>query len=160
MINVKSDPRSKITEEARRAINQETEAFYNVITASKESFDQIKDAKKSLDLSKKIIEMQEDTLQKDLKKEMKIISSSLDSLSNLFMDPEGLKGIQRNPNTLTTRLWTARRYIGSSWEKPGQKCDESRRQCKTKMPKRQSVPLIILFKETTKYSRKPSTDLK
>ncbi len=120
MVKIKSDPRSKVTDASRRAINQETEAFYAVITASKESFDQIKDAKKSLDLSKKIIEMQEDTLQKDLNKEMGVISSRLDSLSNLFMDPEGLKGIQRNPNTLTTRLWTARRYIGSSWEKPGQ----------------------------------------
>ncbi len=120
MVNVKSDPRSKISEASRRAINQETESFYNVITASKESFDQIKEAKKSLDLSKKIIEMQEDSLQKDLKKEMSDISSSLDSLSNLFMDPTGLKGIQRNPNTLNARLRTARRYIGSAWEKPGQ----------------------------------------
>ena len=85
-----------------------------------ESFDQLKDAKKSLDLSRKIIEMQEDTLQKDLKKQMKEISNSLDSLSNLFMDPEGLKGIQRNPNTLNNRLWTARRYLESSWTIPGQ----------------------------------------
>ena len=54
------------------------------------------------------------------KKQMKEISNSIDSLSNLFMDPEGLKGIQRNPNTLNNRLWTARRYLGSSWTIPGQ----------------------------------------
>ena len=120
MVNVKSDPRSKVTDASRNAINKETEAFNKVITAAKESFDQIKEAKKSLDLSKKIIEMQEDTLQKNLKKEMGKISSSLDSLSNLFLDAEGLKGIQRNPNNLNARLQTARRYIGSSWEKPGQ----------------------------------------
>lgn len=30
---------------------------------------------------------------------------------NLYMDPEGLKGIQRNPNTLTGRLWRARSYL-------------------------------------------------
>jgi len=48
MVNVKADPRSKVTDAARRAINEESESFYKVITASKESFDQIKDAKKSL----------------------------------------------------------------------------------------------------------------
>lgn len=120
MVSVKPDPRSKITDVDRKAINEESEEFYKIITATKESFDQLKDAKKSLDLSRKIIEMQEDTLQKDLKKQMKEISNSLDSLSNLFMDPEGLKGIQRNPNTLNNRLWTARRYLGSSWTIPGQ----------------------------------------
>ena len=120
MVSVKPDPRSKVSDADRKAINEESEEFYKVITATKESFDQVKDAKQSLDLSKKIIEMQEDTLQKDLKKQMKEISSSLDSLSNLFMDPEGLKGIQRNPNTLNNRLWTARRYLRSSWAKPGQ----------------------------------------
>ena len=120
MVNVRPYPRSKITVIDRKAINEESEEFYKIITATKESFDQLKDTKKSLDLSRKIIEMQEDTLQKDLKKQMKEISNSLDSLSNLFMDPEGLKGIQRNPNTLNNRLWTARRYLESSWTIPGQ----------------------------------------
>ena len=73
MVSVKPDPRSKITDIDRKAINEESEEFYKIITATKESFDQLKDAKKSLDLSRKIIEMQEDTLQKDLKKQMKEI---------------------------------------------------------------------------------------
>lgn len=120
IVNVKSDPRSLVTEMARTSINEQTQSFYKVVNAAKASYDQIKEAKESLGLSKKIIEMQEDSIQENLKKEMGIISSHLDSLSNLFMDPEGLKGIQRNPNTLNNRLWTARRYIGSSWDKPGQ----------------------------------------
>lgn len=120
MVTVKADPRSKITQASRENVSAELDNLNKIITATKLSFDQIKDAKKSLDLSKKIINMQEDSLQTDLKAELKEISGGLDSLSNLFMDPTGLKGIQRNPNTLTNRLYTARRYLSSSWEAPGQ----------------------------------------
>jgi len=33
---------------------------------------------------------------------------------NIFNDPEGLKGIQRNPNTVSALMWPTRFYIRGS----------------------------------------------
>lgn len=118
MITVKADPRSKISDRARAGIRTESEKLDKIFVAATDSYNQIKEAKKSLKMAQKIIDMQEDTIKKEMSAELKDMNGQLDSLSNLYMDPEGLKGIQRNPNTLMNRLWSARRYIDSSWSTP------------------------------------------
>ena len=50
----------------------------------------------------------------------KKMSKSLADLEELFMEKEGLKGIQRNAENVNAYLGAARRYIGSSYGQPNE----------------------------------------
>ena len=72
-----------------------------------------------MSLVDKILEMQPDSISKLYKEMHKSLNTKLDSLSNLFINPENVKGIQRNPDQLNSMIFGAREYINSSWPVPG-----------------------------------------
>jgi len=110
-ITVKRDPRidieNSVVEKGIAAQNE----FNKIIEKAAEAFDQLKESKKTIGLVNDVIKTQEDTIQNEFKTMTEDLNTEIDSLMNLYMDPEGLKGIQRNPNTLTGRLWRARSYL-------------------------------------------------
>ena len=110
-ILVERDPRIEISNaEVEKGIAA-YEDFNAVIEKASEAFDQLKASKKTIGLVNKLIENQEDTIKTEFKELTKELNTEIDSLMNLYMDPEGLKGIQRNPKTLTGRLRRARSYL-------------------------------------------------
>ncbi|MEM9928298.1 MAG: hypothetical protein AAF840_00640 [Bacteroidota bacterium] len=57
-----------------------------------------------------------DTLKADIKELKKIIAD----LEEIFVEKEGLKGIQRNPTNLRSKMFAVRRYLGQTEGKPTQ----------------------------------------
>jgi len=114
MVEVATDPRIKISpSEVSKGIAA-VEDFNQTIDKAADAFEQLKEAKKTIKLVNKVIKTQEDTIVTEFKTLTTDLNTEIDSLMNLYMDPEGLKGIQRNPKTLTGRLWQARSYLGAT----------------------------------------------
>ena len=121
---VKMDPRVEITAEQLTAMKTAAEDYDISIKAARKGFDQIRNAKESIALIKKLSETLEDTESDSIKTEMEDLtkehSKQLEELELLFFDKENQKGIQRNPNTLSASLRGARRYLFSSYGAPGE----------------------------------------
>ena len=58
------------------------------------------------------------TLEVDLKAMNKEHTKKIDELILLYLDKPDLKGIQRNPKTLSAMIRGARRYLATSYGKP------------------------------------------
>ncbi|MEK7255159.1 MAG: hypothetical protein AAB316_10470, partial [Bacteroidota bacterium] len=78
------------------------------------------DAKQSIKLANDALANAPDSLKKAVADQGKILSDSLAALEKRFMQPEGLKGIQRNPDNIVGLLFTAAGYIGDSDGAPNQ----------------------------------------
>ncbi len=132
-INVKSDPRLEITKEDIRAVQEVYQDYYKDVSLAKDGFEKIKEAKKSVALVKKLMVLiEQDTIKDNLKKRNKDIGKQLSKLEELYMDKPDQKGIQRNAYNLNSYLYTASRYVGSSWKKPGKNAMNAVYQAKEK----------------------------
>ncbi len=122
-IDVKFDPRIDRDEaKVKDGIANVTD-FNEWIEKCTEAWDQLSKAKKKLGTAEKILNAQEDSIAKEMVTEVKDLHTELDSLMELFMMPEGVKGIQRNPNNLTGKMWGARGYFrgnGGLYSKNGE----------------------------------------
>lgn len=114
ILEVKMDPRIDLTasEIAKKkgAISQMEQS----VSTATAAFKRIQKAKKSLGLIDQLIATVQDTTKKELSDLSKKQKKSLEQLEELFMDKQGLKGIQRNPNNLNAYLRTGMRYLNSS----------------------------------------------
>lgn len=119
MVKVMSDPRQNMSTADVAAIQEVYDAYYSDVKRAETAFEQIKEAKKSVAIVKKLMVVAEDSVQTKIKEQNKEISKKLATLEELYMDKPDQKGIQRNPNTLNNYLFGASRYVGSSWTKPG-----------------------------------------
>ncbi|NNF36624.1 MAG: hypothetical protein HKN68_21155 [Saprospiraceae bacterium] len=119
MVEVKMDPRIEWKVSDLEAKRQIMEDYSQIIDQARESWGKINKAKKTLKLIKGVLEVQQDTSKVDMLKHLKELTGDLDSLETLYFNPQGLKGIQRNPNNLSSVLGGVRRYVNSSWGVPG-----------------------------------------
>jgi len=117
-VHVKADPRVMVRPGGFAQLAETQKDFNKKIDAVRKSFDQLKDAKKSVGLVNKLMTHQPDTIKTEIKELGKDQMAQIDSLMNLFNDPEGLKGIQRNPKTLSAMMWPTRGYISSTYGAP------------------------------------------
>jgi len=109
------DPRLELSESNRKAMLSSAEDYQEIISKATASFEKLMKAKKSMTLVEKLTETLSDTTKTfvgDLTKEEK---KKIEELELLFFDKEGLKGIQRNPSTLSAQLRGAGRYIRSAY---------------------------------------------
>jgi len=112
---VELDPRIEKTKLNPKAKYKAMKSFNNTVEKVTTAYDNLKEAKKSLGLYEKIIEVQPDTVKKEYTKLNKEISSNIDSLMNLYMLPKPVKTqYEDDSHTLMTKLWNARRFLGSS----------------------------------------------
>jgi photosystem II stability/assembly factor-like uncharacterized protein len=114
MTEVFSDPRLPFDQNAMEAEKAARDRVYAMGTSAKVVFDQIKAAKKSLDIVKANMKVARDTLAKEVIKDSKKVASKLDSLELLFFQPRDQKGIPYEEPKLTNRIWTAISYINNS----------------------------------------------
>ena len=119
MITVSRDPRLEMTAQQERQVQQAIKEYEEVVAMATADFGRITEAKKTLKVIDAMISTIQDTTQNEWKELSKQEHKNLNDLELLFMDAQGLKGIQRNPNNLNAYLRTARRYIGSAVGTPG-----------------------------------------
>lgn len=118
-VEVKQDPRTEQSLADIRTKQKYRAEVDTLMKEARESYDKIIQARKSIALVEKILELQPDSISRSYKDRHKTLNTKLDSLSNLFMEPENVKGIQRNPDQLNALLFGARNYIDSAWPVPG-----------------------------------------
>ena len=93
--------------------------FNKSINAARDAFDNLKKAKKTLDLHKNMIEIEVDSLKEEFAKNQKHIKSQLDSLMNLYMLPDSRKTEYRdNSETLNSKLYKANNFLRASTGAP------------------------------------------
>ncbi|MEZ4988407.1 MAG: hypothetical protein R2795_25845 [Saprospiraceae bacterium] len=117
---VHADPRITYapgTWENRRKANEELAVVVKKATAG---FDQIKAMRQTLDLVEKTMVNLPDSTQTQIKEWGKPLRDSLNRLEELYMEPEDVKGIKRNPTNLSSSLWSVRSYLREVNGEPSQ----------------------------------------
>lgn len=119
-VNVKPDPRREINMESAKENRKYADMLEEKISSAATAFDRITKAKKKIKLVESLLASQPDSIQKEIKEMHGNLSKTFDKIESEFMMPEGLKGIQRNPNTINALLGRASFYLGSWDQKPEQ----------------------------------------
>ena len=93
--------------------------FNKTVQSAADAIDNLKKAKKSLELYSKLIELQEDSIRKDMKTMHKSIASDIDSLMNLYSLPPAKKTEYRDgSHTLNSKLRGANKFLRASEAAP------------------------------------------
>lgn len=78
----------------------------------------IKEMRSSFSLVNSLLETQADSIQSRIKEKHKKMIQSLDSLELMYKQPKEIKGIQRNPDNVRSKLRLANWYNNSQWGAP------------------------------------------
>jgi hypothetical protein len=119
LIMVKMDPRSEMGILDFKARVDAQKEFEKTIALASEGMHRISRAKETIKKVKDLMSNQEKEVKAEIDSLHKVLNTELDSLEGLYLMPEGLKGIQRNPNNLRGKLSNGARYLRGSWGKPG-----------------------------------------
>lgn len=130
--HVHMDPRLDMSQADMAAMVAASEDYNEVFKSAKESFDKIAKAQKSIALIEKLTETLSDSTKTKIEELTKAEKKNLEELELLFFNKQNQKGIQRNPNILTSKLRGASRYIGSSYGAPGANAKAAESQARAK----------------------------
>lgn len=119
-IEIKGDPRTEVSTMDIVARNEMIEDYYKIITATKQSIDQVKKAKKKINLVGKMASVLNDSLKAEIDDLNLATKKGIDSLLNIFTEVEEVKGIVRDPAKYSGIIRTPSRYLGSAWGIPGE----------------------------------------
>ena len=119
-VQVHTDPRREVSVTDLQAKSAAIDDFYNLVENCSDAMNQLKDAKKTIDLVNDGIWLLPDSTQKDIKEAGKEMLDSIKVLQKLYALPPGTKGIQRVVDGLNSSLYTANGYIYASKGAPSQ----------------------------------------
>ncbi|MFK8103108.1 MAG: WD40/YVTN/BNR-like repeat-containing protein [Saprospiraceae bacterium] len=111
MITVLADPRLSQTMAQLIAQDKSQAELEGIVQKATDGFNRLKEAKKIVKLVGEQFAYAPDSLKKEIKTLSKPVQDSIASLLKMYRLPEGLKGIQRVPNTLNETLFQARIYL-------------------------------------------------
>ncbi len=120
MVTVHADPRMDIPMANRLAQRAAYDDFYKVVEKAAAGFERLQEAKKTFKLVDQALTNAPDSLKKEISKLGKSLQDSIASLEKRYMVPDGLKGIQRDPDNLQGKLWRTSSYINASEGAPNQ----------------------------------------
>jgi len=87
---------------------------------TRESIDQLKDAKKKVKLVEKMTSVLKDSLKTEITDLNDSTLKEIDSLLNVFTEVKEVKGIVRDPAKYSGIIRTPGRYLRSAWGIPGE----------------------------------------
>ena len=119
-VAVHADPRLNVSSYQMKAKQAAYKEFYKTVNAANDGFKRLADVKKNIQLVDKAMEYAPDSLKKEITKMGKSLQDSIKQLEEKYMMPDGLKGIQRDPNLLQGQLWRTSSYIRASNGSPNQ----------------------------------------
>ena len=119
-VTVHADPRLDISLDQMKAKQAAYKDFYKTVNAANDVFKRLSDIKKNIKLVDGALENAPDSLKKEISKMGKSLQDSVTQFEKKYMMPEGLKGIQRDPNLLGGQLRRTSSYIGASDGAPNQ----------------------------------------
>ena len=120
-VTVHADPRDTFNGSGRYtqrdALYREYEAKTEQVTAA---FDRLQEARKSLGRVSEVLKSAPKEVKDSLDADRKELVKQIDDLEEILMEPEDLKGIQRNPTNLQSYMGDARRYVSQTEGRPNQ----------------------------------------
>lgn len=119
-VNVKSDPRLGLKLEDLKAKDAAYRDLEKVVKKAAEGFDQLKEARNTIRRVDAALINAPDSTKQQLGKLSKALQDSLNQLEKLYMEPEDVKGIQRNEYNINSALSRAQQYINASDGAPNQ----------------------------------------
>lgn len=119
-LQVQADPRLETQREALVAADALMAEFEEVVAAATDGFQSLQEAGKSIKLVNSATVNAPEETKKELNKLGKALQDSIAQLEKLYMDPEGLKGIQRTAQNLNNTLRSARSYLSDVDGEPSQ----------------------------------------
>ncbi len=114
MVKVLADPRLSQTMAQLIAQDKSKAALETIIKKATDGFNRLKEAKETIKLVGEQFAYAPDSLKKEIKTLSKPVQDSIASLLKMYRLPEGLKGIQRVPNTLNETLFQTEIYLGAT----------------------------------------------
>ncbi len=118
-VTIRTDPREPSGLHDSKAKYDAMKEFNKTIMVATSAFDQLKEAKKSMEIYSKIIEIQEDSIKKETNKMHKKMTDQVDSLMHLYMLPPERKTEYRdNSKTLNSKLGKANSFLRTSTAEP------------------------------------------
>ncbi len=119
-VTVHDDPRMGFRMDKMRAQHAAYDELYKVVESATAAFDRLQDLRKNIEVVEKALAYVPDSLKKEVIKMGKSLRDSIEVLEKRFMMPEGLKGIQRDPDNINGILRRAASYISASDGPPNQ----------------------------------------
>jgi len=120
LLKVLGDPRESFTAADYAAQDAGFRELELIVTRAEREWRKIQDARKAISRVEAACQLLQDSTRRDLTKEGKMLLDSLGKLENLFMMPDGLKGIQRSPSNIQRSLFAARSAINAVVGEPTQ----------------------------------------
>lgn len=119
-VRVLPDPRideSMAQKEARLAAQLD---FNKQIGRASKAYERLREVEKNIKLIEDSWQNVPDSLKKDLLKSAGVLKDSISAMKKMFMQQGEVKGIQRNSEVLTAKIWEARGRIEEARGAPGQ----------------------------------------
>jgi len=117
--SVAADPRIPFNLSARGKREALYSRWKNSVDLAHEAFTQLNSAKKTLSTVRASLEMHELSAKKEILATADSIENKIGILSDKFMQPEGMKGIQDDGEYLTTVMWQAIGHLETGSIEPG-----------------------------------------
>lgn len=114
MVEVKSDPRIEFDVTTQQALRNHQMKIERLSGAAAQAVEQLLEGKKSIDKILGQFPEEKDSVLTSLEKDAKIVKDSLESIVELFIGKENVKGIQRNPDEISAVIGNASRYARSA----------------------------------------------
>lgn len=120
LVTIHPDPREEKIPNAfaaREALRAELDTTTARLTTA---WNDLKEAGKAIKRVQGLLKDAPKAVQDSLDKDAKALLKTIETLEEIFTEKEDLKGIQRNPTNLQSKMFTAGRYIGQVEGKPTQ----------------------------------------
>ncbi len=114
VFTVNSDPRIPWDAALYEKNKSYTDRLNQTIKLADEGFEQLKSAKKNIDLVNSALVNVADSLKKDITAKSDSLSTSITKLQNMFMDMDNKSGYHDETNFLMTKIYTASGYSGNT----------------------------------------------
>ena len=119
-LTVHQDPRREIPMDDLQAKDAAYEEFYGIVEMATKGFDQLQEARKNIKRVNEALSAAPDSTQKEVKAMGKELIKSIEQLEKIYMQPDGLKGIQRVYDNLNATLRGTSGYLRALEGAPNQ----------------------------------------
>ncbi|OAV45782.1 hypothetical protein A3850_003455 [Lewinella sp. 4G2] len=112
LVTVKPDPREPGVNRADGRGQEMQAELDSTVVRTGRAWQELLDAEKSLKLVENLAKEAPKAVKDTLLADIKTLRKSIADLQEVYTNPEGQKGIQRNPTNLQAKLYTASSYVG------------------------------------------------
>ncbi|MDP2884380.1 MAG: hypothetical protein Q8P51_05085 [Ignavibacteria bacterium] len=118
-VEVFPDPRVVVLSEERQQKSETILRLGRHLEVAAEAVDRIQKTRKAIDAALSQLKERKDEVSKNLRKESTDLKKTLTKVADKFIDdPAAVQGLTRRPNTVSSRLGSVLRSLGSSWDAP------------------------------------------